>query len=96
VNTLWNSYALAEAAATAGSAAFNTGYFGTRGARTGGPRRLAALVLALLFGGVALEAAQGAALAMAGDESGAAALARLPLLVSSLATSASISLGTGR
>lgn len=96
MNTVLNTCALAQAAATAGTAAFNTGYFGTRSMRAEGPRRVAAVILALLFGGVAADAAQGIASAMAGDATAATTLARVPLLVASLATSASISVGAGR
>lgn len=84
MTAFWDSAALVEDLASAGSGGLNAAYF-THRARAGtGPRRLAAAVLALLCGGAALQAAQHLVVAGPGA---AEVLARVPLLAANLAVS---------
>ncbi len=85
VSALWDSAALVEDLASAGSSGFNAAYFAHRAHAASGPRRLAATVLALLCGGTALQAAQHLVVA---DPGAAEVLARAPLLAANLAVSA--------
>lgn len=90
---LWNDVSIAEELATAGTGAANALYFASRTLRSGGPRRVAALVLVALFAGAALEAGVPLVLGEAGP---LAAALRLPVLFANLATFALIFRGAGR
>ncbi|MQA00305.1 MAG: hypothetical protein GEU80_13425 [Dehalococcoidia bacterium] len=77
---LWHGLAVAEEAAIAGSGAANAAFFARRAAGLHGPRRLAAAVLAALFGGVAIEAVGDLALG-AGGTGADVVLGQTPLLL---------------
>lgn len=90
---LWAGVAITQELATAGSGAANAAYFAGRVVRERGPRRVAAMVLTVLFAGVSLSA--GAQL-LAGDPGAGAVLVRLPLLAANLAALAIVALGARR
>ncbi len=90
---IWSTVALANEVATAGSGAANAAYFAHRASHARGPRRAAALLLALLFAATALYAA--AYLLNAGPTP-EGALLRLPLLIANLAVGLAIAAGAGR
>lgn len=79
----WNAISVAEDVTTAGSGAANAAYFAGRSVGLSGARRMAALLLALLCGAIAMQAV--AHLLGVGDAGPAVALVRAPLLVASVA-----------
>lgn len=93
--SIWSSLAFAHEVATAGSGAANAAWFAHRASRSRGPRRAAALLLALLFAAVALDAAAWL-LAAAPGEARPQALLRAPLLAANLAAGLAIAAGAGR
>lgn len=90
---LWTGISVAEDVAGGGSGAFNAAYFLGRSVREGGSRRTAALLLALLFAGVAADAATHL---LFGEPSPASTLLRAPLAVASVIVGAVIAAGAGR
>jgi hypothetical protein len=82
VTSLWEGSALVGDLATGGSGGLNAAYFAGRAGGAAGPRRLAAAVLALLCGGVALAATRDA---LGTPDGPAGLLLRAPLLVANLA-----------
>lgn len=91
----WDQISVVEELATAGSGAANAIYFSGRSLRAGagGKQRAAALVLATLFLGTALNVA---AIHVAGDGGVLAAALRLPLLAGNVAAFSLILAGAGR
>lgn len=93
MSNIWSDVAGAESAAVAASGGANALYFARRVALGGGARRLAAAVLAGVFGGIALDSA-----GHLGPHAAEAAevLRRAPLLIATLATSAVLAIGARR
>jgi hypothetical protein len=91
VASMWDGVAVVEGVAGAGSGAANAVYFARTARRARGPRRGAAALLSLLFGGAALAAAHAA-----GQPDAAAAVALAPLLAANLVTNALVWAGAGR
>lgn len=91
---VWNSLAAAEDALLAASGMANAWYFAGQARRNASARRLAALLLTTLSGGAATIALA----LLAGDraEGWPGALARLPLVASSMATFALLVIGRQR
>ncbi len=81
--TFWAGLGAAEHAAIATGGAWNAFYFARRARLDRGGRRLAAAVLALLFGALALEFALGVAVA----DTAAEVARRAPLTLGTLAVS---------
>jgi hypothetical protein len=89
----WAQIAAFEDVATAGSSAVNAAVLLERAARSRGPRRAAALLLASLFAGIAVGALEQAG----ADDSGVVgALLSGPLLTANLAVTAVLALGARR
>ena len=94
--SIWSGFAIAGEVATAGSGVANAAWFAHRAARTAGPRRLASLLLMLLFAAVALDAAAHVLPGAPSWPSMQGALLRLPLLVANVAAGLAILAGAGR
>ncbi|RLT41285.1 MAG: hypothetical protein DWI58_09100 [Chloroflexi bacterium] len=93
MNGIWNGLGEAQSAAIAASGSANALYFARRVATSIGARRIAAAVLAGIFGGVALDAVGG----LGGGASEAVEVAqRAPLLIATLATNALLAIGARR
>ena len=88
--SIWSGLAIAGEVATAGSGAANAAWFAHRALGSAGPRRLAALLLMLLFAAVALDAAAHVLPGAPGWPSLQGALLRLPLLAANLAAGLAI------
>ena len=93
MNPLWSGVAFAGHVATAGSGAANAAYYAHRGVTAHGPRRLGALLLALLFAAITLDAIASLVL---GEPSAVDALLRAPLLLANVAIGLVIVAGAGR
>lgn len=91
----WDQISVVEELATAGSGAANAIYFSGRSLRAGvgRRRRVAALVLATLFLGTALNVVSAQ---LVGDGGALAAALRLPLLAGNIAAFSLILAGAGR
>ena len=94
--SIWSGVAIAGEVATAGSGAANAAWFAHRALGTAGPRRLASLLLMLLFAAVALDAAAHVLPGAPGWPSLQGALLRLPLLAANVLAALAILAGSGR
>ena len=93
MNGMWNALGMAQSVAMAASGAANAAYFAQRATRSTGGRRIAAVVLAAVFAGIALDGV----VHLAGTVDAAVEVVRrAPLLVATLLTSALLRLGAGR
>ena len=94
--SIWSGFAIAGEVATAGSGVANAAWFAHRAAHTAGPRRLASLLLMLLFAAVALDAAAHVLPGAPSWPSLQGVLLRLPLLAANVAAALAILAGSGR
>ena len=94
--SIWSGFAIAGEVETAGSGVANAAWFAHRAAHTAGPRRLASLLLMLLFAAVALDAAAHVLPGAPSWPSLQGVLLRLPLLAANVAAALAILAGSGR
>ena len=94
--SIFSGLAIAGELATAGSGAANAAWFAHRAAQAAGPRRLAALLLMLLFAAVALDAAAHVLPGAPSWPSLHGMLLRLPLLAANVLAGLAILAGPRR
>ena len=94
--SIWSGFAIAGEVATAGSGVANAAWFAHRASRSAGPRRLASLLLMLLFAAVARDAAAHLLPGAPSWPSLQGVLLRLPLLAANVAAALAILAGSGR